>query len=190
MIYGEKIRDVRMKLGISQKEMAKSLGVSQSYLCGIENQTKRPNGEVMVRLIHLYKVNICWLINGSLPIFAENIEDVIAENRYRYNKIPFEEILTESDCDAESIVSHRIETDDLAPEIKEKDVVFVDASVSNADEEGVYFFNINERQTLGKLKLNPQKHLICKNKTIGNGTFIYDSSVQCIGKVVGLYRKI
>ena len=50
MNYGDKIRTVREKLKITQKEMAKSLEISQSYLSAIESGKMQVNAKVIFGL--------------------------------------------------------------------------------------------------------------------------------------------
>ncbi len=47
---GERIKDIRKKLRLPQKEMAATLQIAPSYLCEIEKGNGNPGPELFVRL--------------------------------------------------------------------------------------------------------------------------------------------
>jgi len=54
---GNKIRDARIKLGMSQTELAKAIGVSNQFLCQVEAGKKGVSAENLAKLSKLLKVN-------------------------------------------------------------------------------------------------------------------------------------
>lgn len=50
------IREKREKLGISQKELADAAGITQSFLCDIEQGRSKPSIEVAIRIAKILKV--------------------------------------------------------------------------------------------------------------------------------------
>lgn len=45
----------RLQLGLKQEEVAKSLGISRSYLAQLENQHASIDGSLMIKLAQYYK---------------------------------------------------------------------------------------------------------------------------------------
>ncbi|MGI6215515.1 MAG: helix-turn-helix domain-containing protein [Christensenellales bacterium] len=63
------IKALRIKKGIKQKDLAKSLGISSAYLCELENQKKtNPNINLLMRLSQELGVSI----NEILPKKSRN----------------------------------------------------------------------------------------------------------------------
>ena len=57
--FGEKLRDLRAERGISQKDMAKSIGVSAAYLSALEHGKRgQPTWDKLQRIIQYF--NIIW----------------------------------------------------------------------------------------------------------------------------------
>jgi transcriptional regulator with XRE-family HTH domain len=57
--FGEKLRDLRAERGISQKDMAKAIGVSAAYLSALEHGRRgQPTWDKLQRIIQYF--NIIW----------------------------------------------------------------------------------------------------------------------------------
>lgn len=50
------IRDKREELGLSQKELAEKSGITQSFLCDIEQGRSKPSIDVAIKLAKVLKV--------------------------------------------------------------------------------------------------------------------------------------
>ena len=50
------IKEKREQLGISQKELAKKVGISQSFLCDIEQGRCKPSIDTAVKLAKVLKI--------------------------------------------------------------------------------------------------------------------------------------
>ena len=50
------IREKREKLGLSQKELAEKSGITQSFLCDIEQGRSKPSIDVAIKLAKVLKV--------------------------------------------------------------------------------------------------------------------------------------
>ena len=51
------IREKREELGLSQKELAEKSGITQSFLCDIEQGRSKPSIDVAIKLAKVLKVN-------------------------------------------------------------------------------------------------------------------------------------
>ncbi|MCU0287767.1 MAG: helix-turn-helix transcriptional regulator [Acidobacteria bacterium] len=61
---GLRLKNVRQKLGIQQKDVAAAMKVAPSYLSEIENGKGNPGPEFFVRLASLYNINLNYLFMG------------------------------------------------------------------------------------------------------------------------------
>ena len=68
---GERIKKIRINLNLQQKEMAKTLQIAASYLCGIENGSGNPGPELFARLATEYHVNMNYLFTGKGEMFGD-----------------------------------------------------------------------------------------------------------------------
>jgi transcriptional regulator with XRE-family HTH domain len=76
----ERIKAIRAKLNLSQREFAKGVFVSQSYFCDIE-VNKRQISERIIHLISvIYKVNKEWLKTGKGEMFSASMTEVKLEH--------------------------------------------------------------------------------------------------------------
>lgn len=50
------IRDKREELGLSQKELAEKSGITQSFLCDIEQGRSKPSIDVAIKIAKVLKV--------------------------------------------------------------------------------------------------------------------------------------
>lgn len=63
---GERIRTLRQKLGLSQRQMSNTLDVSAGYLSDIENAKTKVNASVLVAIaISFPDVSTRWLLTGT-----------------------------------------------------------------------------------------------------------------------------
>lgn len=74
---GNRIREIRKSLQLTQKEFATRLMISQSYLSGVEVGNERPNDKFLKFLCLEYGVSEKWLYTG---------EGEMDESTYDYNK--------------------------------------------------------------------------------------------------------
>ena len=78
--FGAKLRDLRAERGISQKDMAKSIGVSAAYLSALEHGRRgQPTWDKLQRIIQYF--NIIWDEAEELQRLAM-ISDPRSHHRY------------------------------------------------------------------------------------------------------------
>ncbi|HPG36525.1 MAG TPA: helix-turn-helix domain-containing protein [bacterium] len=197
MICGKRIREIRIILKKNQKLMAEELGISQSYLCAIERGAKRPNGNTIIKLVNNFHVSCLWLMDGTGPEFLD-CNDIcyirsaeVNEKAPLYNFPVLKQYLRDTvGINADMLNFYIADSDNMEPAIKKNDIVLVDTSENLCDMEGVYLFRIESRKFLGRLLFFPQKHIVNDNPTIKNSSRIFDSSVECVGKIVWFCRKL
>ena len=62
---GLRLKEVRVGLGLNQKDLAKKLNVSQSFLSAIESNSRSITISIINSLIGLFSVSIDWLLTGK-----------------------------------------------------------------------------------------------------------------------------
>ncbi|MBO5851272.1 MAG: helix-turn-helix transcriptional regulator [Clostridia bacterium] len=62
MRFGENFKRCRLEVNLSQKEVAKKLGICQSNVSDWENDISRPDYEKLIQLSKIYDVSICDLL--------------------------------------------------------------------------------------------------------------------------------
>lgn len=97
MQIGERIKKLRKTEMLTQKEFAKSLGVSQGYIPSIEKGLKEPSGQLLLSISRAFGVNLEWLKEGKGEMYMpggftpkgkalvnEIQKRVVGEERKRY----------------------------------------------------------------------------------------------------------
>jgi transcriptional regulator with XRE-family HTH domain len=70
----QRIKQLRMARGLTQKEFADSLGIVQGYLSGIERGKKIPSYTLLMALCYVYGVSKEWLFYGKDADFAKALQ--------------------------------------------------------------------------------------------------------------------
>lgn len=94
MINGlpERLRKLRMKYGLSQKQVAERLGISPSIVSGYETGERTPSTEVILSLSYLYQCSTDYLLGKR----DKNPPHVISVNGLTENQIEAIRFLVDS----------------------------------------------------------------------------------------------
>lgn len=68
---GERLREIRTALNLSQEEFGKVFNTSKQYISKLENNLVLLNNEKMVILATLYNINVNYLLTGKGSIFFD-----------------------------------------------------------------------------------------------------------------------
>jgi phage repressor protein C with HTH and peptisase S24 domain len=82
---GSRIKHVRGK--DAQKEFAKILGFSPSYLSEVESGKTKPSLELLVNISQITNYSLHWLLTGEGPMFLEPSEGMVKENLASYGEL-------------------------------------------------------------------------------------------------------
>jgi repressor LexA len=74
ILVSQRIKQLRLARGLTQKEFADSLGIVQGYLSGIERGKKIPSYTLLMALCFVYGVSKEWLFGGKDADFAETLQ--------------------------------------------------------------------------------------------------------------------
>ncbi|MCU0286026.1 MAG: helix-turn-helix domain-containing protein [Acidobacteria bacterium] len=69
---GKRLKAVRLKLKLKQKDMAQKIQIEPSYFSQIENGNANPGPEFFVRLASIYKIDLNYLFLGGQEMFIAN----------------------------------------------------------------------------------------------------------------------
>ena len=187
MNYGNKIRTARKNLKITQKEMAKSLGISQSYLCTIESGKMQANAKVIFGLERIFGIKTEWLAEDKVDIFAKKLP-VIAEKESRYIASFIGEI--GSSVDEGKLLLFNVTSDNMEPCFLIGDAVLVDVTDKHLKNLGVYLFEI-ESKTVLKRFIDGELGKLTNDKPVKkNNDMIMNNSIKCLGRAVWIIRKL
>ncbi len=62
VLLGKRIKELRKKFKYTQTELADIVGVTKSTIAAYENDTRQPSYEVLVKLSHVFKVTLDYLV--------------------------------------------------------------------------------------------------------------------------------
>ena len=182
-------------LRLNQKDMAETMGFSQSYICGIENGVKNPNADFFLALSDKFGLSIAWLVNGFGPMFSGNSEKsmkyFIREKSPLY--ISSEDIWNiVSGIENGTMFFFEIDTDNMEPTFLKGDKAVIDSSRREPHDRGTYLFNINSRKIIKRcFKVGDSGFKLTNDKPAAkNNDLFFDSSRDCLGRAVWMIREI
>jgi transcriptional regulator with XRE-family HTH domain len=71
----ERFRSIRTKTGLSQKDFAATLDISQSAVAEIERGSRDPSRNMMIALANRYHISLDWLLLGIEPAPDGTVQD-------------------------------------------------------------------------------------------------------------------
>lgn len=77
MIIGKRIKDMRIKKGLSQQELGDMLGVTKVSICGYENGTRTPSLEIFELLLDKFNVSADYLLGREMHIVNEEDNEYV-----------------------------------------------------------------------------------------------------------------
>lgn len=75
MIIGERIKDARKNMNLTQQELGDILGVSKVSICGYENGTRVPTLENFIQLLDVLEVKPDYLLGRETSAISEDEEE-------------------------------------------------------------------------------------------------------------------
>ncbi len=68
-MYGKKLKQMRLALGLTQAEFAQKLNISSPALSKIESDQTKPSADTTAKLINTFGINLNWLYNDQGGMF-------------------------------------------------------------------------------------------------------------------------
>ena len=81
MTTGERIRERRQEIGLTQDDLAKILGVTPQHISAIENDKRLPSLDFLVKLARALKVTTDYLLSGEEAIVTPTISAIKADGK-------------------------------------------------------------------------------------------------------------
>lgn len=191
MKYGGRIKILRETFGITQKEMAKKLEISQTYLCGIESGKKEANAKVLFGLNRNFGVRILWLLDGiGEMLFSpfDNFRTIMCEKGSDYAASCVNSLA--SLMEAGKLVVFKLDADNMNPFFIAGDEVLVDITEKKMENSGVYLFEIESERVLKRFVGGKVMKLTNDNPVKKNNDIVFNSSIKCLGRAAWIIRKI
>ena len=88
MEVNQRIKEARKALNISQKDFAKAMCLSNSYLGDIENDYRKANDRIIKLASMVFGINENWLKNGEGEMFYKSPDEKITRLVSIFNELP------------------------------------------------------------------------------------------------------
>jgi transcriptional regulator with XRE-family HTH domain len=80
-IFGKRVKELRNKLNLSQKDFAAAIDLAASYLSEIESGKIKPGFDFFYKITKEYRVNPFYLLHGEEPVFIEPDKEKSVKNK-------------------------------------------------------------------------------------------------------------
>jgi transcriptional regulator with XRE-family HTH domain len=81
MTLGQRIRDRRTDIGLTQDSLATKLGVTSQHISAIENDKRAPSLEFLLKLAKALNVTTDYLLSGEAAIVTPTISAIKADSK-------------------------------------------------------------------------------------------------------------
>ena len=190
MKYGDRIRVLRETLRLTQKEMAKRLKISQTYLCDIENGKMEVNAKVLFGLSRNFGVRMFWLLEGIGEMFVSPFDDfkmIVCETGNDYSASCVNELF--SSMEAGRLIVFKLDAGNMEPFFLAGDEILIDVTGNRMENHGVYLFEIESEKVLKRFVDGPVMKLTNDKPVKKNNDIVFNSSIKCIGRAAWIIRK-
>ncbi|MEZ9701938.1 S24 family peptidase [Vibrio sp. 10N.261.46.E12] len=192
-----KLKNKRIALGLSQRELAKKIGVTGTSISQWEREENIPKGVSLFKLANVLNVSVEWLSNGEFEtnpspehgVLVSYYPDVkasggggsfvdneIAETLY----IPKQAINTSSKKNIKCI---HVSGDSMEPSIMGGAIIAIDTEATDIIDGHIYVFHQQGHLRVKELRNGiKQVHIISKNPTYIDEHTSYED-LKIIGKV-------
>ncbi len=89
MTTGERIRELRIKAGLTQHEFGKAIGISKPNISKYENNLIEPSNSLLIAMASLFHVSIDYILGFSSDSVSTNIQITEWKNRSLGDRIRF-----------------------------------------------------------------------------------------------------
>lgn len=72
MLVGKRVKEERLRKGLSQQKLGDMINVTKVSICGYENNNRTPNLETLINLSKVLGVNVDYLIGSDVHVVAED----------------------------------------------------------------------------------------------------------------------
>lgn len=72
MLIGKRVKEARIKKGLSQQQVADALNVSKVSVCGYEKGTRTPSLEIFVELVEFLELDTDYALGKDKSVVSDN----------------------------------------------------------------------------------------------------------------------
>ena len=88
MTVNQRIKAARKTLNMSQKDFAAAISISNTYLAGVENESRKANDRIVKLCSMVFGISETWLKEGKGDMFYKSPNDKITRVVSIFNKLP------------------------------------------------------------------------------------------------------
>jgi len=77
MLVGRRIKELRIKKGLSQQKLGEIIGVTKVSICGYENGSRIPSLEVFEMMAELFGTTTDYLLGREIVIKDDNTREIV-----------------------------------------------------------------------------------------------------------------
>ena len=81
-MIGKRLKEIRMRNGLSQQALGSLIGVTKVSICGYENGTRVPTMENLVKLADILNITVDYLLGREVTIMNEENKSYIGSISY------------------------------------------------------------------------------------------------------------
>ena len=81
-MVGKRVRELRIKRGLSQQDLGLAIGVTKVSICGYENGTRLPNLEKLVKLADVLETTTDYLLGREISVWNDENKSYIGSISY------------------------------------------------------------------------------------------------------------
>ena len=205
ILITQRIKQLRLAKGLTQKAFSDSLGIVQGYLSSIERGLKIPSHILLMALCHTYGVREEWLFNGIGPVFGEkpvqagHSADAATMKTPLLKSIPkgFPDIIEEAELAGyiflpgvpEGCFAIVAVGDFMAPTIRDGDLVIFRPSSEMANRSIILLNNRWGEVILRRARVTGRELFFSAENTT-YAPFHPDANTKIFGTVVDVWRKV
>ena len=81
--FGSPVREIRIRLELTQSDFGRGLGISLQHLSDIESNRKKPSHDFFYHMVKDYRINLNYLLLGEGEMFLGDKEFTPPERKGR-----------------------------------------------------------------------------------------------------------
>ncbi len=81
-MIGNRVKELRIKRGLSQQDLGVLIGVTKVSVCGYENGTRIPNLEKLILLADALETTTDYLLGREIPVWDEDNDAYVGSISY------------------------------------------------------------------------------------------------------------
>ncbi|GIU52053.1 DNA-binding protein RDGA [Shewanella sairae] len=200
--FGERLRILRVRDGLSQRELAKAMNVSPMAVSQWETNTSEPKMTNLRLLSTFFGVSIEWLSSGqSAPVVCSSNTGTVKvpfynttegeSERFAYINV---DLLGVNTDDIKSLACIRIEGDSMEPLIQDESIVVLNTSDTHVRDGRAYAFSVRGNIRVKVLTYSTLGMCVKSVNSFYNDEMLttndFHKHAKVIGRVIGVVSRL